>query len=104
MLDVRAVARIVVDSGTTAPPYTSLVYSVQAFDAAGVALEVGEDAAITWTFGGSLGPRNYPGCGDILPVCPAHNAGFAWSLGAGVGTIDVAFAGRTVSNRVTIGP
>ena len=101
VLDVREPARIVIDAAPTVPN-TNLVFSIDAYDASGVALDLGEGAAITWSFGGSLASRAYPGCGDILPICLPHNDGFASVLAPGPGTIDATFHGLHAHATTTV--
>jgi len=101
VLDVREPARIVIDAAPTVPN-TNLVFSIDAYDASGVALDLGEDASITWSFGGTLVSRAYPGCGDIIPICLPHNDGFAAALAPGPGTIDATFHGLHAHASTTV--
>jgi len=102
VLDIRRVARLAIDPVPSASVDARLVYAVRAFDAAGIELDIGQETPIAWSFRGALASRSYPGCGDIIPICPPMNDGFAVALGPGVGTIDASFGALHARSTTTI--
>lgn len=102
LLDVRTPARIAIRSGPSVSSGDRLFYGATVHDAAGVELELGDDATLLWTFGGSLSERPNPGCGDIIPICPTAVTGFAVAGEPGVGTISVSFGSLSATSTTTV--
>jgi len=82
-----------------------LVYSVVAYDVHGAELLVGPDASVAWTFSGVISERRRPGCGDILPICPAASDGYASANTPGIGTATATFGAvhATATTRAPTG-
>jgi len=88
VFEAREPARLVVSPVPTAEVGARVVYGVTAMDVGGVALDLGRDTPVEWTFSGALTERSRPGCGDVIPVCPALSAGYARANAAGTGSAE----------------
>jgi len=104
VLEVRAPVRIAIDPVPTARSGARLYYGAKIYDSVARELSVGDAAVVSWTFSGALTLRPYPGCGDVIPLCPSVNGGFATATSLGVGVIDVRYAGIGAhsTTRVTL--
>jgi len=78
----------VVSPVPTAEDGARVVYGVTAMDSGGVALDLGRDTPVQWTFSGALTERDRPSCGDVIPICPARSAGYARAGSAGTGGVE----------------
>lgn len=102
ILEVREPARITIRPVPSVSSGRRLFYGATVHDAAGVELDLGDDATLLWTFGGSLSERPNPGCGDIIPICPTAVTGFAVAGEPGVGTVSVSFGSLSATSTTMV--
>ncbi len=95
-------ARIAIRAGPSVTSGSRLFYGATVYDAAGHELEVGEDAVLHWTFGGSLIERANPGCSHIIPTCPTDVTGFATAGEPGIGTVEVSFGSVSATSTTIV--
>jgi len=102
VVDVRPVHRLAITPVADAAVGARPVYSIVAYDARGTELLVGRDGAVVWTFSGALSARARPGCGDILPICPAASNGYASADTPGIGVVMATFGALRASTTTTV--
>ena len=104
VFDVRAVATLRIETPSDVRAGDRLELRAEAFDAGGVKLVLGDQAPLHWTFSGALAARPRPSCGDILPICPEEDHGYANAISQGSGDVEVTFGELRAHTTIQVGP